>query len=354
MKVNTNELKGLIMKKNLAPVMAEPAIPTAAEEHQIPYLPVQDTDLPEKLQRLTSLTVPAASSPLSVNHALRQSGISQAMRRRLRREGLCVINGSTADWAALLTGGDQLQVYLPLTTRSPEEQLEPWPMSLDIRFEDEHLLVINKPFGLLMHPTSSERRETLANAIAAHYSETGQAASFHPVHRLDRNTSGLVIIAKSPVVQHAFSRQKAMYGKWYEAILEGELLCPALTLHWPIGRRSESIIERCCTRQGKAAHTDLQCLQAGSGLTWVRLQLFTGRTHQIRVHCAQLGYPLAGDDLYGGHHTLISRQALHASRLFFRHPITGEDILLTAPLPADMASLLAIINPLLIDPYGGK
>ena len=228
-------------------------------------------------------------------------------------------------------------------------------MDLEIIYEDEYILAINKPAGVLMHPTSTVRDGTLANGVLYYYDETKQAHDFHPVHRLDKDTSGLVIIAKTSVVQHAFDKQRTKFQKVYDAILEGSMLCSSLTIKWPIGRKLGSIIERCCTLTGKQARTDVtvlthhsisQPIPIGNNvstqqvLTYVQCVLHTGRTHQIRVHLSHLGFPLAGDDLYGGHLDYIRRQALHAGYLAFTHPMTQEYIELRAPLPKDMKRLL--------------
>lgn len=244
-------------------------------------------------------------------------------------------------------------------------------MSLDIVYEDEYILAINKAPGILMHPTSTVRTGTLANGVLHYYKETNQSHDFHPIHRLDKDTSGIVIIAKTAVVQHAFEKQHIRFHKIYNAIIEGHVPSTLLTINWPIARKEGSIIERCCSKSGKTARTDItvleyihlsqpkapldyadknitaqlvekkNCLeQDTSKLTHIQCHLHTGRTHQIRVHLSHLGYPLAGDDIYGGSLNYIQRQALHAGLLAFTHPITQEYIELRAPLPQDMLQLI--------------
>ena len=286
------------------------------------------------MKALIDMTIPLDSHPLSINHAIKQAHISQRMRRRLRTDGVIHINGQEKDWHTLLQAGDHLTIVLP-----PEQTLEPYALPLSIVFEDDYLVVINKPAGLLMHPTSTERHKTLANALAHYYAESGQSYDFHPVHRLDKDTSGLVIVAKTAVVQHAFSKQATKFQKVYDAIVTGHLPGHA-DLHLPIARKEGSIIERCVHSTGKEAHTDVQKIKNYDSYTHVRCLLHTGRTHQIRVHLSHLGYPLLGDDIYGGGLELMERQALHASQLSFIHPMTQEELHLEGPLPKDMAQLL--------------
>lgn len=279
----------------------------------------------------------------SMNHIIKQQHISQRMRRRLRNEGIITVNDELATWNTLVHGGDHLVMKL-----TPEQEFSLSPMDLDIVYEDEHILVINKAAGVLMHPTSTVRDHTLANGVLYYYQETHQHYDFHPVHRLDKDTSGIVIIAKTSVVQHAFDKKHTHFHKSYDAIVEGKLPSVPVTINWPIGRKPGSIIERYCTNEGKPARTDITiighntCMSSNSEqhFTHVQCLLHTGRTHQIRVHVSQLGYPLAGDDLYGGHLDYIQRQALHAARVSFHHPMNNEWLELSADMPKDMKDLL--------------
>lgn len=286
----------------------------------------------------------------SINHIIKQQHISQRMRRRLKNNGIITINGQPATWDTLVHGGDHLLMKL-----APEQEFPRTQMDFEIVYEDEYILAINKPAGVLMHPTSTVRNGTLANGVLYYYDETKQAHDFHPVHRLDKDTSGLVIIAKTSVVQHAFDKQRTKFQKVYDAIVEGSMLCSSLTIKWPIGRKLGSIIERCCTLAGKPARTDVTVLaqhtisqpipidtnvRTQQVFTYMQCVLHTGRTHQIRVHLSHLGFPLAGDDLYGGHLDYIRRQALHAGYLAFTHPMTQKYIELRAPMPKDMKRLL--------------
>ena len=305
-----------------------------------------------KTATIIDLIVDSDVHTQSMNHIIKQQHISQRMRRRLRNEGIITVNDEPATWNTLVHGGDHLVMKL-----TPEQEFSLSPMDLDIVYEDEHILVINKAAGVLMHPTSTVRDHTLANGVLYYYEETHQHYDFHPVHRLDKDTSGIVIIAKTSVVQHAFDKKHIHFHKSYDAIVEGKLPAVPLTINWPIGRKPGSIIERCCTQEGKPARTDITVLashtihrahtsaittnnQDKQSFTHVRCLLHTGRTHQIRVHVSQLGYPLAGDDLYGGHLDYIHRQALHAARVSFHHPMTNEWLELSADMPQNMKDLI--------------
>ena len=316
-----------------------------------------------KTATIIDLIVDSDVHTQSMNHIIKQHHISQRMRRRLRNEGIITVNNEPATWNTLVHGGDHLVMKL-----TPEQGFSLSPMDLDIVYEDEHILVINKAAGVLMHPTSTVRDHTLANGVLYYYQETHQHYDFHPVHRLDKDTSGIVIIAKTSVVQHAFDKKHIHFHKSYDAIVEGKLPAVPLTINWPIGRKPGSIIERYCTTEGKPARTDITVIShntrpivdkspiidsntiIGSNnmadgncethFTHVQCLLHTGRTHQIRVHVSQLGYPLAGDDLYGGHLDYIQRQALHAARISFHHPMTNKWLELSADMPQDMKDLI--------------
>lgn len=296
-----------------------------------------------KTATIIDLIVDSDVHTQSMNHIIKQQHISQRMRRRLRNEGIITVNNEPATWNTLVHGGDHLVMKL-----TPEQEFSLSPMELDIIYEDEHILVINKAAGVLMHPTSTVRDHTLANGVLYYYQETHQHYDFHPVHRLDKDTSGIVIIAKTSVVQHAFDKKHIHFHKSYDAIVEGKLPAVPLTINWPIGRKPGSIIERCCTNEGKPARTDISIVDHNTYIssnseqhfTHVQCLLHTGRTHQIRVHVSQLGYPLAGDDLYGGHLDYIQRQALHAARVSFHHPMTNEWLELSADMPQDMKDLI--------------
>lgn len=281
-------------------------------------------------------TIGEIHKPTTLLGALRHFGVSATMRRRIKHNGCCTINEIAASTRDFVHTGDVVRVTLPETNHFPPE-----PIPIGIAYEDEYLLVIDKPAGILMHPTTKERTGTLANAVSYYYEQTGQHYSYHPMHRLDRNTSGLCMVAKEPQIQHAFDTRDLAYKRLYLAICEGRFPSAAVTIHSPIGRCPDSIITRRVMAGGKSAWSDFTCLAANDTCSLLEVVLHTGRTHQIRVHSSYLGHPLLGDDLYGGTRTLIQRQALHAYRLQFIHPVTGTFITVNSPMPADMQNLVS-------------
>ncbi|MBR2216657.1 MAG: RluA family pseudouridine synthase [Selenomonadaceae bacterium] len=290
-------------------------------------------------------TVPASAPPQPLKDFLRrQVGVSTNLWKKIKHSEEFRLNDLWVNPAlAMVKGGDIISYELPIKTA---DYLWPENLPLEVRYEDEFLLVVNKPPGQLVHPTRQEISGTLASAVLWHYKERGEVAAFHPVHRLDRNTSGLVLIAKAPQIHYQLSPHGAKkFQREYLALVTGTPTPKSGVIDAPIGRDPRSIICRCITPEGKPAITHYETLWTTGEFSLLKLRLETGRTHQIRVHLSHLGHPLLGDDLYGGERKLISRQALHAVKIAFTHPVTGQEIVVTAPLPPDMRGLIISESP---------
>ena len=268
-------------------------------------------------------------------------GMSARTVTKLRHDpGSVLLNGKPVRTVDPVFAGARLCIRLR-ETGAPvaAEAGEP----LQIAYEDADLIVIDKPAGLAMHPTHNHQGDTLANRLSAYLAQKGAAAAFRAVGRLDKTTSGLVICALN---RHSASAMQGDYQKTYFAVVEGALTGEG-TVDRPIVRPDPGKTLRAVGAGGEPAVTHWTSLAAGNGHTLLRLTLETGRTHQIRVHCASIGHPLAGDEMYGGSRTLIGRAALHCGALAFTHPITGEALNFAAPMPADMRTLVDLINKFL-------
>ncbi|MDF2928794.1 MAG: pseudouridine synthase, RluA family [Anaerospora sp.] len=270
---------------------------------------------------MLDLLVSTELSALPLKEFLRKSGLSLTLRRRIKHNGVITRNGAHINWNEPVFNQDQITVSWPL-----ENKLEPIAMPLVIAYEDNALLVIDKPSGIMVHPTARQDGITIANGVLHHYRESGQSCDFHPVHRLDRQTSGLLLVAKNAYIHHLLSGQGIKHvQRSYQAIVTGQPQPLSGTIDAPIGRKPGSIIERMISASGQEAVTDYRTISGTSTASLMQIALRTGRTHQIRVHFSHIGHPLLGDDLYGGCTDLINRQALHAGKLAFNHPITRLD-----------------------------
>jgi 23S rRNA pseudouridine1911/1915/1917 synthase len=201
---------------------------------------------------------------------------------------------------------------------------------------------VNKPSNMLVHPLSYHLLDTLANGVIYHWLQQGHSSKFRAASRLDKDTSGVMLIAKNSYSCHQLAGQmkNGLCRRDYLAVVHDRIPADAGTIDLPIGRPDAGSLIFGVTAQGKEAVTHYTVLQRFAGASLVKLRLETGRTHQIRVHLRHIGHPLMGDDLYGGRLELIQRQALHSWRLEFTHPVTGELMQLEAPLPADMTALI--------------
>ena len=260
-------------------------------------------------------------------------------------DGAVLLNGQPTDRSISVKSGDNVEIDLDFFAR-PRPAPEDIP--LDILFEDEHLLIVNKPAGMTVHPDASSCSGTLVNAMLNHCRTADYMAmaeeSDRPgiVHRLDKETSGAIIVAKSQKVQDALKLafQEHKIHKWYLAIIRGAMQPPNGTINLPIGPSPVSWRRRAVLKTGgKEAITEYETLRIGRDSSLMKIRLHTGRTHQIRVHFSHLGHPILGDALYGGKADGIPRQMLHSWHISFIHPITGERIKATAPPPEDFRTV---------------
>lgn len=273
-------------------------------------------------------------------------GISKRTLTAVKYDGgRLLVNGTERTVRHMLGRGDSVTVQFPL--EEPSAGLTPETGNLAIIYEDEAVLIIDKPAGQGTIPSRDQPNGTVANYVAGKFEAEHVPSTVHVVTRLDTDTSGLVCIAKNRHIHHLLSEQmqKTGFERRYIAIVEGYIEKDTFSIDQPIGRKDGSIIERTVRQDGQYARTDVQVLDRfewnGVLHTSVSLKLHTGRTHQIRVHMQWLGHPLAGDDLYGGARRLIDRQALHCATIGFCHPLTKEPLTFKSGLPADMNRLIA-------------
>lgn len=296
------------------------------------------------MERTLTYTTDHFISPLPVNHFLKQKGFSSQNLVQLKKDPTAVqANGIPCFMNHILQPGDTLTLHIHEEHSS--EKIPPVELPLDIIYEDEDLMVINKPAGMPIHPSMNNYYNSLANGLAYYFAQQNCPFVFRCINRLDRDTSGLTIIAKHYVsagMLSAMIANKATSGitREYLAIVKGSVKPTKGTITAPLGRKEGSIIERTVDfEKGESAVTHYKLLDEKNGHSLVSLILETGRTHQIRIHMKYLGYPLIGDYLYNPDMEQIQRQALHAWKLSFVHPITGEKMQFTAPLPEDMAKV---------------
>lgn len=274
----------------------------------------------------------------------RKLPLSSKMLKYLKyRDDGILVNGERVTVRRILRAGDRLSLAVADSESAP---IAPVELPLDILYEDSELVVPSKPAGMPTHPSHNHHTDTVANALAARYTEEGIPFVFRPINRLDRDTSGLLLIARNKLSAGILTKsmQKGDIRKTYLAVLEGEDCPDGGLIDRPLHRTSESIIVRevCPPDAPDAApsRTAYRVLGRGGGCALVEAIPLTGRTHQLRVHFASIGHPIAGDTLYGIPNGRIGRQALHARSLCFPHPSTGKPMTLTAPLPPDLKNLI--------------
>ena len=279
---------------------------------------------------------------MELNHTAQKNGrlsdilknemrVSTGLMNRLKVVDRILVNGAPQWTNFAVQSGDT--VTLLLDEPRPEYPAEDLPLT--ILYEDAHILAVDKPAGMLIHPSRSRDTGTLANAVLGHYRRTGQQSAFHPLTRLDRETFGVVLIAKSSHI-HALLQQTPLQ-KTYQALCFGSFPMEEGIIDAPIDRRPLPSLLRCISPTGKPSQTRCRCLAHFEGHTLVELEPLTGRTHQLRLHCAHLGCPILGDPQYGTEESQsysarfgYTHQRLCARRIAFLHPLTGEGLTITS------------------------
>ena len=312
---------------------------------------------------LSPLTDPedddGAEAPYAADHEVRQSPVpaewhgwrldkvlvalapefSRSHHQGLIDQGLVGLDGSVASQASRrVKVGQQVRVELRPTAESLA--FRPQALELDVVFEDEHLLVVDKPAGMVVHPAAGNWSGTLLNAVLYRYPASAHLPRAGIVHRLDKDTSGLMVVGKTLQAVTALTRAIAAreVQRLYMAIAHGVMAPGVRTVEAPVGRDPASRIRMAVHPAGRPARTDVETVASAHGLTAVKCRLHTGRTHQIRVHLAHIGHALVADRLYGGAPLLgLERQALHAWSLGFAHPTGGLPMEFVRPPPADLA-----------------
>jgi 23S rRNA pseudouridine1911/1915/1917 synthase len=276
--------------------------------------------------------------------AARVPDLSRSQVQRLIKDGAVTVNGRPSKPSYRVEVGDEIAVEIPAEL---PERVKPENIPLDIIYEDAALLVVNKPAGMVVHPALGHASGTLVNAVLAHCpqaAEVGGPERAGIVHRLDKDTSGLILVAKDETtraaLQHQFKRRQVT--KTYLALVEGQVQPREGVVEAPVGRNKRQRKQMAVVRSGREARTTYRAVEYFSDHTLLEVHPHTGRTHQVRVHLAWLGYPVVGDAVYGHRRQrlLQGRHFLHAARLRFTHPPTGEEVAFEAPLSSELAGVL--------------
>jgi 23S rRNA pseudouridine1911/1915/1917 synthase len=309
--------------------------------------------LPARERRDYSLTLPPELAGLRLDQALARL-LPEYSRSRIQSwigSGQVHVNGRPATISGKIWGGEFVE--LVITPHPAERPPRPEAIALDIVHEDDALLVLNKPPGLVVHPGHGNWAGTLMNALLHHAPELAHIPRAGIVHRLDKDTSGLMVVARTLTAQTHLVRQlqARTVGRDYLAVVRGEVTADG-EVEAPVGRHPRQRTKMAVIHGGRPALTRYRVVERFPGVTLVACTLATGRTHQIRVHMAHIGHPLVGDPTYGACSSRslskavrqFHRQALHAYRLGLIHPVTGEPLQWEAPLPADFAALIAALR----------
>lgn len=293
------------------------------------------------MNRVLTYTINSDYNQFTIDNYLREKGFSRHVIIHLKQtEDGILLNGKWAYVTNTLNSGDVLT--LNIIEEQSSENIVPVKMDLNIIYEDEDILVINKPANTPIHPSQNNYDNSLANGLAYYYQEQKLPFVFRCMNRLDRDTTGLVLLAKnmySSCVLSDMVKNRNIHRE-YLAVVEGKLDSSG-TINAPIARKEDSIIERCIDLEnGQSAITHYKCLEYKNNYSLASIKLETGRTHQIRVHMKYIGHPLPGDFIYNPNYEHINRQALHSHKICFIHPVTKKAMEFTAPLPKDIHSLI--------------
>ncbi|MCH1983739.1 RluA family pseudouridine synthase [Ruminococcus sp. OA3] len=295
------------------------------------------------MNRILTYHITAADAGMSVGEYLQSRGYSRHIIIRLKQTPLGIhIDGRKVLTSHRLSTGEILTVQI--IEEYSSEKIPPSDLPLSVVYEDDDLIILNKPADMPVHPSSGNYENTLANAVAYYYQCQNLPFVFRCMNRLDRDTTGLLILAKNMLSAAILSRQMKERGisRTYLALVRGNPEPDSGTINAPIARVPDSVLERCVSGDGAAAVTHYHVCRQLLSSALVELHLETGRTHQIRVHMKHIGHPLLGDFLYNPQDTSLPRQALHSHTLQFIHPITGRELLFHAPLPRDMQEYIRL------------
>lgn len=277
----------------------------------------------------------------NILHVLKEQFLlSDRLITKLKKANKIYLNDLPTYTKKSVTVGDKVSVLIDF--EEDNSNIVASNIPLDIIYEDDYLLVINKPANIAIHPSILHFDNSLSNGVKFYFDKLGLKKKIRIVNRLDRNTSGIVLFAKNEYIQECLIKQMKTkeLKKEYLAIAKGILESKSDTLNFPIARKEGSIIERTVSSDGDSAITHYDVVKEFNNLSLVHIVLETGRTHQIRVHFSYIGHPILGDTLYGSPSELINRQALHSYKLTFIHPVTKKVLSLEAPLPNDIENII--------------
>lgn len=282
------------------------------------------------------LTYQVKNNNKTINQILQtELKISSRLLYKLIKMQKILLNNKICDTRSIANVGDVITI--DFNYEEDNSNIVPTQMNLDIVFEDDWLLIINKPAGIAIHPSILHYSDSLCNGIRFYFDKIGLNKKVRPVNRLDLNTSGLVVFAKCEYIQECLISQMKNneFKKEYLAVCNGIFEKKSGTINLPIARKENSIIERCISEDGQPSITHYEVLKDFDNYSLVKCSLETGRTHQIRVHMSAIGHPLLGDSLYGSISDLIDRQALHCYNLQFVHPVNNNVLNFYGELPID-------------------